>query len=81
MEKTKREWLNEIKAELTDEGQIGFINEQLAQLDSKAEKARIRAAAKREAGDELRERIFNVLTDEPKTIPAIVAELNDEELS
>ena len=81
MEKTKREWLNEIKAELTDEGQIGFINEQLAQLDSKAEKARIRAAAKREAGDELRERIFNVLTDEPKTIPAIVAELNDEEIS
>lgn len=81
MEKTKREWLNEIKAELTDEGQIGFINEQLAQLDNKAEKARIRAAAKREAGDELRERIFNVLTDEPKTIPAIVAELNDEEIS
>ena len=79
--KTKREYFEGIKAQLTDPEEIAFIDDQIAQINAKAEKARIRAAAKKEAGDELREKIYDVLTNEPKTIPAIVEELNIEELT
>ena len=79
---TKVEMYNSIKAVLTDEEQIAFIDEQIAQAERKAEKARERATAKREAGDELRENIFSVLsTDTFKTIPEILEALGDEELS
>ena len=79
---TKVEMLTSIKAVLTDEEQIAFIDEMIAQTERKAEKARERAAAKREAGDELRETIFGVLsTEDFKTIPEILEAIGDEELS
>ena len=43
---------------------IEFVDKQIKMIDAKAEKARERAAAKRQAGDELRATIKSVLTDE-----------------
>lgn len=79
---TKIEMLNSIKEVLTDAEQVAFIEEMIAQTERKAEKARERAAAKKEAGDELREAIFNILSTETfKTIPEILAEIDDEEIT
>ena len=66
-------------ADLTEK--VEFIDAQIAQIDAKAEKAKARAAEKKAAGDELRETIFGLLTSEPKTIPQIVEELDDETVS
>lgn len=60
---------------------IAYAETTIAQLDSKAEKARAKAAEKKVEGDELRERIFNILTDEYKTIADIVAELDDPDVT
>lgn len=46
-------------------------------LDKKVEASAKRAAAKREAGDALREKILGLLTDEFQPISAIVAALGD----
>lgn len=60
---------------------IEFIDTSIAQLDSKAAKAKERAAAKKIAGDDLRERIADVLTSEPKSLDDIVAELDEDGLT
>ena len=43
---------------------IEFVEKQIDMIDTKAEKAKARAAAKKEAGDELRATIKSVLTNE-----------------
>lgn len=86
---TKKELFLSIKEDLVATGgnvadyeeKIAFIDEQVKQIDTKADKARERAANKKAEGDALREAIYNTLTSEPKTIPAICAELGDEEIT
>lgn len=66
----------ELKGEMVE-----FINKEIATIDARAEKAKERAAAKREAGDELREAVKSVLTDELQTADAILVQLDGEELT
>lgn len=66
----------EMKAEMVE-----FIDKQLEQLAAKAEKAKARAAEKKIAGDELREVVKSVLTDEFQTIDAITAQIVGEDVT
>lgn len=81
---TKAMWFEEIKAvveasdyERKDEA-VEFIDKQLELIASKAEKARERAAKTKAEGDELREAVRAVLTDEFQTIDDIVAQVAEE---
>lgn len=78
---TNRERFVAIMGKLTDEADIAFIQERIDALDRRAEKTKERAAARKVEGDELREAIYNVLGDTPRTIPEILAALGDEELT
>ena len=78
---TNREMFEQIKGKLTDAEEIAFIETQIAALDRKAEKARERAAAKKAEGDELREKIYEVLSTETMTIPQIIAAVGIEDLT
>ena len=60
---------------------LEFVEKQIAALDHKNAKAKERAAEKRAAGDELRERIFDIMNDEPITVDGILTALGDEELT
>ena len=70
------------ETELTEADFIQFCQEQIADLDKKAAKAKERAAAKKAEADELTETVFGVLTDEYQTIAqiteAVVAQLGEE---
>lgn len=46
---------------------VEFATKKLAQLDHRNEKAKERAAAKRAEGDELTEKVFALVSDEPQT--------------
>ena len=60
---TKREILNALMDGTLDrETLVAYCEKELASLDKKAEKAKERAAAKREAGDELQNLVASVLT-------------------
>ena len=59
------------ETELTEADFIQFCEEQVADLDKKAAKAKERAAAKKAEADELTEIVFGVLTDEYQTIAEI----------
>ena len=67
-----------MKAEIVE-----FCETELAAIDKKNEKARERAAAKKEEGDALTERVFEVIAaaTEPKTVNDILAALDDETLT
>ena len=78
---TKREMFVGIMGKLTDEADIAFIQERIDELDRRAEKTRERAEARKVEGDELREAIYNVLGDTPRTIPEILAALDDADLT
>lgn len=67
---------SEIKDEL-----LSFIEKEILSIDSKAEKAKARAAEKKAAGDELREAVQNVLTNELQTADAILCQIEGEELT
>lgn len=59
-----------------------FIDHELELLESKAAAAAKRAASKRQAGDELREKVFGVLdTEQFMTINEIVKALDDPDIS
>ena len=60
---------------------VEFIDKQVLLIDSKAEKAKARNAEKKANGDELREAVQNVLTDEFQTIDAIVSQIEGEEIT
>ena len=81
---TKTMWFEEIKAvveesdyERKDEA-VEFIDKQLELIASKAEKAKERAAKTKAEGDELRESVRAVLTEEFQTIDDIVAQVAEE---
>ena len=84
---TKRDYyemLKEIVLNANVEGAtelVEFIDKQVSSIDSKAEKAKARNAEKKANGDELREAVQNVLTDEFQTIDAIVSQIEGEEIT
>ena len=67
---TKKDWYAQIRAvvEASDneqkEGILGFIDHEVELLEAKAAKAAERAASKKADGDELRNAVQAVLTDE-----------------
>lgn len=84
---TKRDYyemLKEIVLNANVEGAtelVEFIDKQVSLIDSKAEKAKARNAEKKANGDELREAVQSVLTDEFQTIDAIVSQIEGEEIT
>jgi len=66
---------------VTGEDLVAFADKNIEQLEKKAAAAKEKAAKAKIAGDELREKIEEVLTDEYQTIPEILAQLGDEELT
>lgn len=60
---------------------LGFLSTQVAQLNAKSEKAKARAAEKKAAGDELRDMIYAVLSDDFQTIADIMAQVEAPELT
>lgn len=75
------EWANgdEFKYDMND--LAAFAQNEIDLLDRKTEKTRERAAKKREAGDELRDAIESLLTDEFQTIPDLMAQIEGEDLT
>ena len=84
---TKTMWFEEIKAVVeasdveTKDEMIAFIDKEIEHLAVKAEKAKKRAADKKEKGDELREIVESVLTDELQPIDDIVAQIDGEDVT
>jgi hypothetical protein len=60
---------------------IDFLDAQINAIDVKAEKAKARNAEKKANGDELRDVVQSILTDELQTIDAIVAQIEGEEIT
>lgn len=60
---------------------IEFLDKQISLIDSKAEKAKARNAEKKANGDELRDVVQSVLTNDFQTIDAIVAQIEGEEVT
>lgn len=84
---TKKDWYAQIRAvvEASDneqkEGILGFIDHEVELLEAKAAKAAERAASKKADGDELRNAVQAVLTDELQTINAIIAQIEGEDIT
>ena len=79
---TEREMYTMISELLEGNGDVvAFCEKKIAALDKKAENAKVKAAEKNAAGDELRTRVEEVLTDEWQTIAEVVAALDDEEVT
>lgn len=57
---------------------VEFLNDQIASLDKRAEKAKETRAKKKAESDTLTETLRGLLTDEPQTISDITAALGDE---
>lgn len=60
---------------------IDFLDAQIVAIDTKAEKAKARNAVKKANGDELRDVVQSVLTNELQTIDAIVSQIEGEEIT
>ena len=67
--------------DVTAEDVTAFVETTLAQIAAKAEKNKERAAAKRQAGDELRAQVLSFVTEEWKTRDEITANLEDEDVT
>lgn len=84
---TKRDYyeiLKEIVLNANVEGAtelVEFIDKQVLLIDSKAEKAKARNAEKKANGDELREVVQSVLTDEYQTIDTILSQIEGEDIT
>ena len=60
---------------------IKFIDKQIEAIETKAEKAKEKAAEKKANGDELREVVQSVLTDEYQTIDTILSQIEGEDIT
>ena len=60
---------------------IDFIDSQIEQIQTKAEKSKERAAAKKAEGDELRKTVQSLLTNEYQSIDDIIAQIDDEDVT
>ena len=82
---TKRDYYEEILSILTEKNEsedlVEFVQNQIDTLDKRAEKAKERAAEKRAEGDELRETVKSVLTNDFQTVETIVTALDNEEIT
>ena len=84
---TKAMWFEAIKAvveasEVEQKAEmVEFIDAQVELLAKKAEKAKERAAAKKVEGDELREVVKAVLTEDFQAIDEIVAQIDGEDIT
>lgn len=79
---TKREKFEMLKEIVKDNAElVEFLDAQIASIDTKAEKAKARNAEKKANGDELRDVVQAVLTDEFQTINEIVAQIEGEEVT
>ena len=73
---TKKEMFAKIaEAMSTDTEVVEFCAKEIAALDKKAEKAKERAAKKRAEGDELKDAVKDVLTDEFRVTADIVEDV------
>lgn len=81
---TKKDWYELIKGIVAESEaeqkaeMIDFIDAQLDQLAKKAEKAKERAGKVKEEGDELRELVASLLTEEFQTADALTAQVEGE---
>lgn len=82
---TKTEKYNAIREILVangaDEELVALCDHEVELIAAKAEKAKVRAAEKRAAGDELSAAIESVLTNDPQTAEDILAQLDGEDLT
>ena len=84
---TKKEYysmLKEIvmKSNVDDKDElVTFIDKQVQLLNNKAEKAKVRAIEKKVEGDELRNIVEAVLTEEYQTINTIIEQIDDEKVT
>lgn len=84
---TKKDWFEELKGivEASEYAQkdeaVAFIDAQIELLDNKAEKAKVRAAAKKAETDELKAIVASLLTEELQTADVIAAKIEDEDVS
>ena len=77
---TKRDRFEEIKTLLADnEDIVEFCDNEIALLDGKAEKAKIRNAKKKAEGDTLQDEVTALLTGDFQTIDAIMDGITDED--
>lgn len=60
---------------------LAFVDKQIELIESKAEKAKVRAAGKKAEGDELREVVASLLTAEYQTADAIAAQIEGEDVT
>ena len=60
---------------------IDFLDAQIVAIDTKAEKAKARSAEKKANGDELRDVVQTILTEDYQTIDAIVAQIEGEDVT
>ena len=67
--------------DVTAEDVTAFVETTLAQTAAKAEKNKERAAAKRQAGDELRAQVLSFVTEEWQTRDEITANFEDEDVT
>ena len=67
--------------DITIDDVIAQMDKEIANLDKKAATAKEKAAEKKAAGDELRDRVFEVLGTEDMTIAEVTEALNDETVS
>lgn len=84
---TKRDWFEEIRAIVEGSdyedvaGALEFIDHQVELLDAKTVKAAERAAAKKADGDDLRQTVLGILTEEAQTADDITAAIGDETIT
>ena len=82
--KTKKEYFTEIKDLLVEKGEdrlAEVIDKEIALLDKKAMKSKERAAQRKAEGDELRDTISGILTEELQTAEEILEQIDDEEIT
>lgn len=75
-----REILESANVENKDE-LVAFVDKQVEAIDTKAMKAKEKAAEKRADGDALRVQVEELLTDEYQTADDIVAKIEDVEIT
>lgn len=81
---TKKDYFVEIKNVLVEAGENDLaevINHEIDLLDNKAVKNKERAAARKIAGDELRDVISNILIDDLQTVDEIVEQIEGEDVT
>lgn len=85
---TKKDYFNGMIAFLNGDAcdipvadMVAFCDKEIASLDTRAAKAKERAAAKRAEGDDLMDAVLNVLTDDPMTRTEVFDRLGDPETS